>query len=312
MQCALLDLLLCYTLVTNYVFTDMCIPSASVVFLLRRICFPLANCVFAPCFSCSFLASLIDFHLLFQSYACVFEATVSDMSGFGSARASGRSLTVEMNGEGVLPRVAIVKPVLRQVPISQRISKDPQPLLLFPRLLLGQTCKMPVTLKNSSDYLPCTVFITLVQPEGGDVFKMACGDGGQQRLLHMDENALLEERMKLQAKSAPEEDTSNFSRQQLMIKLSPAEAATFQVSFEANNIGLCQTSFLVTVEDNQFERLYVLASGEGYEDDFSIENLPYYHAEHSARKDNRKGKPPSPTSGNMQCTRLIHTCTVQW
>lgn len=52
-----------------------------------------------------------------------------------------RSLVFDIVGEGNLPRVTIVRPVL--------CNQYGNPLLLFKRLLLGQSEKLPLILKNS-------------------------------------------------------------------------------------------------------------------------------------------------------------------
>lgn len=55
--------------------------------------------------------------------------------------AKSRSLSFEITGDGNMPRVTIVRPVLR--------NKRGNPLLLFRRLFLGQSEKLPLILKNS-------------------------------------------------------------------------------------------------------------------------------------------------------------------
>lgn len=52
-----------------------------------------------------------------------------------------RSLVFDIVGEGNLPRVTVVRPILH--------NQNGNPLLLFKRLLLGQSEKLPLILKNN-------------------------------------------------------------------------------------------------------------------------------------------------------------------
>lgn len=62
-----------------------------------------------------------------------------------SVAAKAKSLTFEITGDGNLPRVTIVRPVL--------CTRKGQPLLLFRRILLGRSEKLPLILKNSGSIL---------------------------------------------------------------------------------------------------------------------------------------------------------------
>ncbi|KAM5126896.1 hydrocephalus-inducing protein homolog, partial [Mantella aurantiaca] len=72
-----------------------------------------------------------------QMYTCVFEAAVD---GMPSSLSKSQNLTFDICGEGNLPRVTITRPVLR--------NKQGNPVLLFQRLLIGQSQQLPLVLKN--------------------------------------------------------------------------------------------------------------------------------------------------------------------
>lgn len=59
--------------------------------------------------------------------------------------ARSRALSFEVSGDGSLPQITIVRPVLR--------NKKGNPLLLFRKLLLGHTEVLPLVLKNSGSLL---------------------------------------------------------------------------------------------------------------------------------------------------------------
>ncbi|KAJ7312066.1 hypothetical protein JRQ81_006401 [Phrynocephalus forsythii] len=73
-----------------------------------------------------------------QSYQCLCEVSVDAMP---SVAAKSKNLSFEVMGEGSLPRVTVVRPVLR--------NKKGHPLLLYRRLLLGHSETLPLVLKNS-------------------------------------------------------------------------------------------------------------------------------------------------------------------
>lgn len=57
-----------------------------------------------------------------------------------SVLSKSRNLTFDISGEGNLPRVTILRPALR--------NKQGNPVLLFQRLLIGQSQQLPLVLKN--------------------------------------------------------------------------------------------------------------------------------------------------------------------
>lgn len=61
-----------------------------------------------------------------------------------------RNLTFDITGEGTLPRVTVVRPIL--------YNQHGNPFLLFKRLLLGHSEKLPLILKNNGT-LPAQVLL---------------------------------------------------------------------------------------------------------------------------------------------------------
>ena len=74
---------------------------------------------------------------LLQAFSAVFDASID---GIPLTLAKGRSLTFELMGEGNLPRISIVKPVVR--------NKKGQPLALFKRILVGRQQRLTLQITN--------------------------------------------------------------------------------------------------------------------------------------------------------------------
>ena len=83
----------------------------------------------------------------------MFEAAVD---GLPTAIAKGRNLLFDIQGDGNLPRVSVIRPT--------SVTKKGSPLLLFNRLLTNRCQTLPMVLKNEGT-LPCKVNITLIDPE---------------------------------------------------------------------------------------------------------------------------------------------------
>ena len=74
---------------------------------------------------------------MLQTYTGQFEVAIEGLSG---PQAKLRNLSFEVQGEGNLPRVTVLKPSLR--------NKKGTPLLLFSRLLSGRSQTLPLCLSN--------------------------------------------------------------------------------------------------------------------------------------------------------------------
>lgn len=95
-----------------------------------------------------------------QCHSCRARLTGLDLSVRCSNLAKNQSLTFDIVGEGNLPRVTVVRPIL--------YNQHGNPLLLFKRLLLGHSETLPLVLKNSGT-IPAKVLL-----EGE-----ACGEKGE-------------------------------------------------------------------------------------------------------------------------------------
>ena len=76
-------------------------------------------------------------HCLLQYVTATFEAGVEVAA---QSQVKGRNLTFEVVGEGNLPRISILKPIVR--------NKKGQSLLLFKRNLIGKEQTLPLHLVN--------------------------------------------------------------------------------------------------------------------------------------------------------------------
>ena len=79
------------------------------------------------------------------------------MDGLPNAIAKGRNLIFDVQGDGNLPRISILKPI--------SVTNKGNPLLLFNRLLTSRSQSLPLVLKNDGT-LPCRLNVTLIDPEG--------------------------------------------------------------------------------------------------------------------------------------------------
>ena len=158
------------------------------------------------------------------SYAAVFEANVDN--GEGDPRT--QSFSCEVRGEGTLPHVLLEQP--------STLTDEGAPLLAFPRLLLGKTHAMPVTLLNNG-IVPATVSMRLDAP--GGAFSLL--DGGEPSTL----------------------------------QLAPKESHTLQVAFSPEGEpAACQGALTVAVMRNRFETHAVQLRGEGYMSEVAFDGLP--------------------------------------
>ena len=87
-------------------------------------------------------------------YSGQFEASVD-----GPPIARSKTLTFDIQGEGSLPQVTVMKPSVR--------NNKGLPLLLYKRLLVGQSQALPLVLRNSGN-ITATVILDVVS--GGKSF----------------------------------------------------------------------------------------------------------------------------------------------
>lgn len=178
-----------------------------------------------------------------QTYQCIFEAT---LDGLPSNLAKNRSLVFDIVGEGNLPRVTVVRPVL--------CNQYGNPLLLFKRLLLGHSATLPLVLKNNGT-IPAKLHVDLQDQLG--VFSLK-GKPSTSYSYIIEEN-------KPQAKAKKAHTAS--------LVVPPGETAEFDVVFRSQKVGRMAGTIRLSVINNQFEETVIHMVGESYEDDITLDNI---------------------------------------
>ncbi|XP_054435188.1 hydrocephalus-inducing protein homolog [Pteronotus mesoamericanus] len=178
-----------------------------------------------------------------QTYQCIFEAT---LDGLPSNLTKNRSLVFDIVGEGNLPRVTVVQPVLH--------NQHGNPLLLFKRLLLGHSEKLPLILKNNGT-IPAQLHVDLQ-----DQLEVFClkGRPTTSYIYIIEEN-------KPHAKAKKAHTAS--------LIVAPGDTAEFDVVFHSGNVGRMTGTIHLSVIDNQYENTIIHMVGEGYEDDITLDNI---------------------------------------
>ncbi|NXC39739.1 HYDIN protein, partial [Penelope pileata] len=181
-----------------------------------------------------------------QSYQCMFEASLDTHGSPGAIKA--QSLVFGISGDGSLPRVTVLRPALH--------NKRGNPLLLFKKLLLGDSEKLPLLLQNDG-ILPAQLLIDLLD-EAGVFFLRArptthCiyqaadtkeGSAGEGRKPHT-----------------------------ASLVLHQGESAEFDVLFKPSLPQRVEGKIHLSVVDNPYEETNIQLVGEGYQDDFTLDNI---------------------------------------
>ncbi|XP_077612463.1 hydrocephalus-inducing protein homolog [Crocuta crocuta] len=178
-----------------------------------------------------------------QTYQCIFEAT---LDGLPSILTKNRSLVFDIVGEGNLPRVTVVRPVL--------YNQYGNPLLLFKRLLLGQSEKLPLILKNNGT-IPAQLHVDLRDQLG--VFSLK-GWPTTSYIYITEEN-------KPNAKEKKAHTAS--------LVVLPGDTTGFDVIFQSQKVGRMTGTIHLSVINNQYEETNIHLVGEGYEDDITLGNI---------------------------------------
>ncbi|KAF1661855.1 hypothetical protein FQA23_0006661, partial [Aptenodytes patagonicus] len=201
----------------------MCVPSRSHAF---------ATVTFAP--------------QTMQNYQCTFEASLDVQASPAAIKA--QSLTFNISGDGNLPRVTVLRPVLH--------NKRGNPLLLFKKLLLGDSEKLPLVLHNGG-IVPVQLMIDLLD-EGGVFFLKA------RPTTHCIYQA-----------AGVKEDSPGEERKPhtASLVLHHGELAEFDVLFKPNLAQRVEGKIHLSVVDNPYEETNIQLVGEGYEDDFTLDNI---------------------------------------
>ncbi|NXI70129.1 HYDIN protein, partial [Anseranas semipalmata] len=181
-----------------------------------------------------------------QSYQCTFEASLDAQASPAANKA--QSLTFDISGDGNLPRVTVLRPVLH--------NKRGNPLLLFRKLLLGDSEKLPLVLHNGG-VIPVQVMIDLLD-EGGVFFLKA------RPTTHC-----------IYQSAGMEEDYvgEGTKPHTASLVLHHGELAEFDVLFKPSLPQRVEGKIHLSVVDNPYEETNIQLVGEGYEDDFTIDNI---------------------------------------
>uniref|UniRef100_A0A7M4E0K5 HYDIN axonemal central pair apparatus protein n=1 Tax=Crocodylus porosus TaxID=8502 RepID=A0A7M4E0K5_CROPO len=177
-----------------------------------------------------------------QSYQCIFEASID---GQPSLVSKSRNLTFDITGDGNLPRVTIVRPVLR--------NKRGNPLLLFKRLLLGHSEKLPLILKNSG-VIPVQMMIDLLDEQG--VFSLKAKTTTKCLSLAFIFHCFV----------GRKPHTAS-------LILHNGESVEFDVFFKPSMAQRVEGRIHLLVVDNQYEETNIQMVGEGYQDDITLDNI---------------------------------------
>ncbi|XP_048966657.1 hydrocephalus-inducing protein homolog isoform X2 [Canis lupus dingo] len=178
-----------------------------------------------------------------QTYQCIFEAT---LDGLPSSLTKNRSLVFDIVGEGNLPRVTVVRPVL--------CNQYGNPLLLFKRLLLGHSEKLPLILKNNGT-IPAQLHVDLKDQQG--VFSL--------KRSPTTSYIYITEENKPHAKAKKAHTAS--------LVVPPGNTAGFEVVFQSQKVGRMTGIIHLSVINNQYEETIIHMVGEGYEDDITLDNI---------------------------------------
>lgn len=180
-----------------------------------------------------------------QTYYTVFEAVPDGVKGKG--------LSFDIQGEGNLPQVSLVKPTLR--------NPKGHSMLLFKRLLLNHTQLLPLTLKNTGS-IPTKIFIETLG--GSPTFAVLPAESYEDVPSNYDPGHLFEnEDGPKQSKHPPPEP----------FQLAVNETRDCMVMFRPSAVKKYRGELCVRIQDNQFEKLPIQLIGEGYEDEVCVENI---------------------------------------
>ncbi|XP_069510876.1 hydrocephalus-inducing protein homolog [Ambystoma mexicanum] len=182
-----------------------------------------------------------------QTYQCLFEVA---LEGMASILTKTRNLTFDIMGDGNLPRVSVLRPILR--------NKQGNSLLLFNRLLLNSSQKLPLILKNEGT-IPAQLHIDLMDENG--VFSMK--PRPDTRCIYPVQEEQKE--IVLFGKGRRAHTAS--------LILNSGEVAEFDVLFKPNLARPFKALIRLSVVDNQYEESNIQLVGEGYQDILTLDNI---------------------------------------
>ncbi|NWU95982.1 HYDIN protein, partial [Upupa epops] len=208
-----------------------------------------------------------------QNYQCTFEASLDVQASPTAIKA--QSLTFEISGDGTLPRVTVLRPVLH--------NKRGNPLLLFKKLLLGDSEKLPLVLQNSG-ILPVQMMIDLLDAEGVFFLK-----------------ARPTTHCNYQAAGGQDSPGKERKPHTTSLVLHHGELAEFDVLFKPILAQRVEGKIHLSVVDNPYEDTNIQLVGEGFEDDFTLDNI------HGLVADSKEESTESSTDEDIvQAARVNH------
>ena len=175
-----------------------------------------------------------------QTYHTIFEAVPDGVKGKG--------LSFDIQGEGNLPQVSLVKPTLR--------NPKGHTMLLFKRLLLNRTQLLPLTLRNTGS-IPATIHVETLS--GSPAFTVLPADEDAPSNC----DSLSKDDARSKPKLPPPES----------FHLAVNETKECTIMFRPSTVKKYRGEVCVRIQDNQFEKLPVQLIGEGYVDEVCVENI---------------------------------------
>ncbi|XP_027749345.1 hydrocephalus-inducing protein homolog, partial [Empidonax traillii] len=181
-----------------------------------------------------------------EEYQGIFTASL--VTPTSSVNAAPQQLTFTISGEGNVPEVTVVYPGLQ--------SKRGNPVLRFRRLLLGDSQKLPLVLRNNG-VIPTKFAVRLLDEQR--VFSMK-GRKSAFQAFHIGD---------------VEEDSTRKAKKhhkQPYMLLEQGQSAEFDVFFKPTRVQRLEGK--VRVELSGSNEINIELVGEGYDDDFTLDNLP--------------------------------------
>ena len=176
-----------------------------------------------------------------QVYNAQFEVAVD-----GPSHARGKGLTFDLQGEGILPQVAVTKP-------KTFTGEHGHQVLLFRKLLLGEKQVLPVVLSNAGT-IGATVTVDM-ETEQANEEQYEEAFGVSYHTIDSDADECFHN-------SLPLSFEIPIDRKQELL-----------VSFRPQSTRIYERKLVIRVHDNQFETMTVSLTGEGYQDDVVVQNI---------------------------------------
>ncbi|KAL2094103.1 hypothetical protein ACEWY4_011415 [Coilia grayii] len=182
-----------------------------------------------------------------QSYQCTFEVTLEGASSVMSGKT--KLLVVDVVGEGNLPCVSVLRPVVR--------NARGHPVLQFKRQLVGRAQTLPLLIKNTGS-VPAKATLELQDKLG--VFRLRAAECTSTKIL-----------TPLVAEEAGGEEGSVSSVMSLVMDV--GQRAEFEVEFCPRVSKSFEAVIRLAVADNLFEQTEVQLLGESYQDIVTLDNI---------------------------------------